>query len=344
MIKSIMNNRNINVNNKAQEILLPGENNNQNNSQTIRNNKIMQKPEKVNLSKAKELTTKVFNLSWIMANQLIHKNQIPIFINNNVEIYSIPSFSHISTIQGHIKAVSWLIEVNDNKIITSSHDNSIKIWNYHKNKKIQYTLETTLNFHSSSVLQVIGINNNKFASCSWDSSIKVWDIVPPYTCYYTLKISKYGLTSILLLSNGLLVSGSVDSQLSFWNLDNQKCEHLVKGIYCCSQNSLKEISKNRLIVGGINGISLINIHTFQLELKIIFYEVIYFYSFLVLRDRSLLCGCQKGNLLQIDLKTHKKISLINTNKNGSILGIISFGDKQFISASSGDGVISIWEY
>lgn len=344
MIKNIVNNRNINVNIESQELLLPAENNNQNNCKNKQKNKIIHKPENVNLANAKESITKIFNLSWIMANQLIHKDQIPIFINNEVEIYSIPSFSHNATIQGHTKAVSWLIEANYNKVITSSHDNSIKIWNYHKNRKEKYTLEKTLNYHTSSVLQVIELNNNKFASCSWDSSIKVWDIAPPYTCHYTLKISKFGLTSILLLSNGLIVSGSVDSRLSFWNLDNQKCEHIITGIYCCNQNSLKEISKNKLIIGGINDISIVNIQTYQLESKIIFYEVLYFYSFLVLRDGSLLCGCQKGNLLQVDLKTHRKRALISTKKNGSILGMISFGDKQFISASSSDGVISIWDY
>ncbi len=298
----------------------------------------------VDISQSKLVNTKKFSMSWIIANKLIQQNQIPIFTQSGtIEIYSLPLFQCEGIITGHANIVNYLIETSTHKIITCSYDNTIKIWTYtRKNNTNIYKCEKTLTEHISSVHQVIEINDNKFASCSWDSTIKIWNLKFPYECYYTLKQHKSGLTSILQLSNGILVSGSVDYTICFWDLKTQNCDKVISDVYCCSQNSLYEYNKV-LYVGGINEIVAISIDNYQIISHIMINSTHYVYSLILLRDNSLLCGSQKGNLIHLDISTYKNKGNINI-KGENILGLFNVSEDYFVSASSSDGVVSLWKY
>lgn len=72
---------------------------------------------------------------------------------------------------GHSDAVRSLAVLSDDKIISDSKDNAIKIWDINKGDCIK-----TLNGHSDAVLSVAALENDKIISGSVDNAIKIWDI------------------------------------------------------------------------------------------------------------------------------------------------------------------------
>ena len=47
-----------------------------------------------------------------------------------------------------------------------------------------------------------------------------------------------------------MISGSDDKTLRLWNMSTYQCDTVIKGVECISTNSLYQIDKDRVIVGG----------------------------------------------------------------------------------------------
>ena len=140
------------------------------------------------------------------------------------------------TLKGHDKNIRVLLALQDGKLISSSEDCTLKIWNIEK-MKCDYTFthksshittcilqlnDGTLIFdsadnsignysldfqkigkrrkiHSKEILSIIQLQNNQIASCSKDDTIKIWELEEKITIK---TISRQDLVSILQLSNG----------------------------------------------------------------------------------------------------------------------------------------------
>ena len=57
----------------------------------------------------------------------------------------------------------------------------------------------------------------------------------------------------------ILISGSKDRTLRLW-LPPCQCTTVIEGVECCSPNSLYQIDKERVIVGGENSFCIVNIN------------------------------------------------------------------------------------
>ena len=57
----------------------------------------------------------------------------------------------------------------------------------------------------------------------------------------------------------ILISGSKDRTLRLW-LPPCQCTTVIEGVECCSLNSLYQIDKERVIVGGENSFCIVNIN------------------------------------------------------------------------------------
>ena len=49
-----------------------------------------------------------------------------------------------------------------------------------------------------------------------------------------------------------MISGSEDNTLRLWNMSTYQCDKVIYGVQCCSNNSLYQIDKDRVIVGWFN--------------------------------------------------------------------------------------------
>ena len=227
-----------------------------------------------------------------------------------------------------------ICELSDGTIVSCSNDKSIIIGDY--------TIE---NAHDSAISKVISLPNNRIASCSWDSTIRVWKSNPPYsnTPIKVLTGHSRHVTSIVYIKEkNVLISGSSDKVLRLWNMTTYQCETMLENVQCCWFNAMCQIDKDRVIVGGFNICSIVNIDKCIIEKKIKDYSLIGVRCFIKLRDNNtILIGCSHGEFFFYDMKTkHYNITKNNHNNMNDLLVI---DDNTFLS-SSGDNTIKVWKY
>ena len=107
-------------------------------------------------------------------------------------------------------------------------------------------------------------------------------------------------------------------------------------------NSILEIDNNRIIVGGYNVITIVNISNDIIEHQIKNDKLDYVFSLLQLRDGNILCGCSYGLICLYDIKLN---TLSFREKNihyGGVYCLLNLNQYQFISSSSKE--IKVWEY
>ena len=57
-----------------------------------------------------------------------------------------------------------------------------------------------------------------------------------------------------------MISGAKDETLRLWNMSTYQCDKVIEGVdRCFTHNSLYQIDKDRVIVGGANSFSIVNI-------------------------------------------------------------------------------------
>ena len=130
---------------------------------------------------------------------------------------------------------------------------------------------TIKNAHNIWIFKVITLPNNRIASCSNDKTIKIWKSNPPYsdTPINVLKGHRhYVFTLLYIKERDIMLSGSDDETLRLWNMSTYQCDKVIEGVRCCFTNSLYQIDKDRVIVGGLHSFSIVNIDKCIIEKRI----------------------------------------------------------------------------
>ena len=141
-----------------------------------------------------------------------------------------------------------------------------------------------------------------------------------------------------------LISGSSDETLHLWNMSTYQCDKVIEGVECCFTNSLYQIDKDRVIVGGDNSFCIVNIDKCIIEKRIIKDKSIGDVNcFLKLRDnKTILCGCEYGIFCFYDMNTEQYKST-NDNHHRDITDLLLIDDNTFLSCSW-DNTIQLWKY
>ena len=243
-------------------------------------------------------------------------------------------------IERHSNSITSICELEDGTIVSCSADKSIKIGNY-----------TIRNAHDEWINKVITLPNNRIASSSDDSKIKIWKSNPPYsnppysnTPIKVLEGHNKSVRALLYIKErDIMISGSEDKTLRLWNMSTYQCDKVIKGVLGSFENSLYQIDKDRVIVGGNNKIYIVNIDKCAIEKKIENESFGYVYCFLKLRDnKTILCGCDKGIFCFYDMKT-EEYTITKKNHKGLINDLLLININTFLSCSF-DKTIRIWKY
>jgi len=164
------------------------------------------------------------------------------------------------TLQGHTGPV-FALEILGEQLISSSDDNTIKIWDLKTN-----TCTSTLQGHAGGItaLKILG---KQLISGSYDKMIKIWDL-KTNTCTSTLQGHTSGVTAFEILGEQL-ISGSYDNTIKIWDLKTNTCTSTLQG-HAVGVIALKIFGK-QLISSPSNG--TIKIWDFGANHEMIFNEI-----------------------------------------------------------------------
>lgn len=262
--------------------------------------------------------------------------------DHTIKIYDIKSFECENTIQAHEKSILYISLLDDGNLVSASVDQTIRVW---EPENGTYKLMQTLRGHTNSVCKAIQLSNNRIGSCSCDKTIKIWNATDEYKCVQTLEGHSCTVASLIELKNNkYLVSGGTgsDKTIRFWNNSTYECEKVVEHGCCMNSNSLLEISRDRIIVGDGGKVSIINISNFELEQRINLGEEGEIWSLIEFNDNSVICGTDKGNLIDLNVDEGKIASVKEKAHNDYITCLLLLDDNTLISCSE-DKLIKIWK-
>ena len=198
--------------------------------------------------------------------------------------------------------------------------------------------------HNDIIYKVITLSNNRIASCSADKTIKIWKSNPPYsdTPIKVLEGHSDWVNSLLYIKEQMMISGSDDKTLRLWNMSTYQCDTVIKGVECISTNSLYQIDKDRVIVGGYESFSIVNIDKCFIKKKIEDKALGGVNCILKLRDGNIICGCDDNNFCFNDMET-EEYKITNNNHKDYISDLLLIDDNTFLSCSN-DRTIKVWKY
>ena len=296
--------------------------------------------------------------------------------NIRIESVKIEDIKSIKTITDHTNQVNFLLHRKDGRVASCSHDNTIRIYDpsndYHCDQVIERHSEcitsicqlddgtivscsddksimigdyTIKNAHDDSIRKVITLPNNRIASCSKDMTIKIWKSNPPYSDTPIKVLTRhwdYAPSLLYIKERDIMISGAFDVTLRLWNMSTYQCDKVIE-IKCCNTNSLYQIDKDRVIVGGVNSFSIVNIDKCIIEKRINVKSLGFVHCFLKLRDnKTILCGCKYGIFCFYDMKT-EQYKITKNNHNDAITDLLLIDDNTFLSCST-DTTIKVWRY
>ena len=153
-------------------------------------------------------------------------------------------------------------------------------------------------------------------------------------------------TLLYIKERDILISGSNDKTLRLWNMSTYQCDKVIEGVECYSTNSLYQIDKDRVIVGGYKSFCIVNIDKCIIEKRIEDESLGDVRCFLKLRDnKTILCGCGRrdnGIFCFYDMNT-KQYKITKNNHKSYINDLLFKDDNTFLSCSW-DTTIKVWRY
>lgn len=263
--------------------------------------------------------------------------------DKTIKIFNIKNHYHCDiTITGHTDWVRCFCQIENGNLISCSRDLMMKIWNI---TQFSFQCECTITkVHENAICKIIPLPNYRIASCSGDKLIKIWKSIPPYNLIKILKGHFNSVNSILFLKEkDLLISGSCDLTLRFWNISTYQCITIITNVFCLTPKCLIQIDNNKIAVGGQKTLALINLDAFAIEEMFIHEEVIFFLSLLQLRDGNILCGCDNGILYIYDREHHRMLPDKIEDYAEDIAELLRVNDHQFFGCTR-TYEIKLWEY
>ena len=118
---------------------------------------------------------------------------------------------------GHVKMITSLVLLTENKLASGSEDKTIKIWDIKKRENI-----STITGNYESVQSLLKINDNTLAAGCHDT-IRVFNTDNKKELYSLIGHEK-SVCTMIKLSEDKIVSGGYDNLIKIWNLKTKICE------------------------------------------------------------------------------------------------------------------------
>ena len=234
---------------------------------------------------------------------------------------------------GHTNWINSLVIDSAGKyILSSSRDNTIKLWEISSGLEVQ-------NYSQSQAITKAIFNNHdqEIISSSKDSKIVIWDKITGVK-KSTLSYHSDAVNDFIIFNNFLLSVGD-DSMLVKWNINQKSIDTAFKLNFV--PTIIKQISNENFVVFGESNLmylfnidnSNLKLQSFQKELKVFSVDIIDSNRLIILfQNGMLLCYNWKSN------KTEFEIITGDSQINSSIL----ISNKSIFVTSGNDNNCKIW--
>lgn len=229
------------------------------------------------------------------------EEKIAFSTKNIVIIFNLLSKQGLLVLE-HQDIVNNICEISYELIGSCSRDKTIRIWNSTTGKCLQI-----LKNHNDSVNKVIMVDK-KLISCSTDKTARVWCLKGSFFEECKIQFHTEDITSVINLKGKTILvfsTGEKDRFIFFWDIKKSKTIKIIYDIFSKSSNGLFELDEKKLLVGGLETVSVINSDTFEVEQYIQSNYLKDVSSFVQLNDGSIICGCQDGYLCQLSPKIYE---------------------------------------
>ena len=264
----------------------------------------------------------------------------------NIDIWSFNpkeiNLNLISILKGHTKTIICLKEFfNINCIASCSYDNTLKLWDIIKKECIK-----TLNYNSKSILTCCynPNYNMEIYTAGDDMEILVWGGSPKNYNYIPknkIKVNKKNINHLFFVGDfNLLVSGSKDNCLCFWDCNNNyACVDTID--FGSEIKCLKYLEKRLMVSCSDGNINFINMNILK-KVKSVQFGNTPICDFEIINQQYILMGCEDGKVRLWKFCTENRTLLIGHKKAVIGVGVIDINQDYIITASK-DCTIKIWE-
>ena len=181
--------------------------------------------------------------------------------DRSIKIWSRLTGDCLHTLAGHTSFVMGLTVCPNGDLVSASYDGSLRVWRAGNSSSDPYVCRQIIaNAHSAPVLcitTVPGLDDLITGGGFGDPTVKVWRRANPaadYSCVETLASHTGGVSSVAVMADGRIVSGSHDKSVKIWSLVPKACvatltghTNYVKGVAVLPYNELVTASNDNTL-------------------------------------------------------------------------------------------------
>ena len=263
--------------------------------------------------------------------------------DKRIIIYIKKIFTKSFEINEHTEEISSLLQLKTEFLASSSFDKYIKIFKINENN---YETIQSIKAHDNFIHKIIELSNGNLISCSLDKNIKIFNLENGIYIENFKFIEEKWICNILetiplnLVAAHINIMGNIN--LKFYDLIKREPKQILFNLEVAFVNTLEMISKNLLIIGEVEYLTVINVENYQniknIKIGNILISVCY-----KLNDNILLTGDVVGNIKQWKIEDNNLIleNIKEKAHNKGITSIIKLQNNK-LATSSIDKTIRIW--
>ena len=263
-------------------------------------------------------------------------------LDKSIIIYNNKTFKPDLTIKEHKGSVYCVLQLSSGELASCSDDNTIKIFNIHKNG---YNVLQTLKEHTGHVTKIIELKNKQLVSCSSDKSIIFYNKYNnEYKKDYSISTNGSNGPIIQTKDNEICYYENFDN-ICFYDFINRIIIRKINNICVSSYiyDSLLMISKDLLLITGENQISIVNVNSYNIIRTIRVDNSSWICATCMLNKDMILTGDANKRIIQWKIE-NDNLQLISMKGNSHNDWIITLSklDKGHILSGSNDKSVKIW--
>lgn len=269
-----------------------------------------------------------------------------------IKIFDKTNMHCIMKYEGHKAPVNYLCNLGAEYFLSCSDDKTIIKWKI-KNSISRFELalklsskfadKVVIDAHTDKVIQVIPWGEKCFASISLDCNLKFWDDGDVPQLKKPITISGVVFKAIIIVKNTMVIAA--DNMIMFFDLIfcELKVNNVLNKISCGGTNCLKHFTGSLVLVGGNEGITIVDCETYQIVQRLYEEEFAMIGAFKTLSPYSFLCANEKGFFaFKFNTLIAQKMNKYSLEGSATPTSLAEIDEKNFITVSY-DSKIKKWE-